>query len=83
MKELQNIISSNTTPQDLRIFLSILCDQKRNLNSTIKEMEVLVFGYIALVFKDNLLDPLDKPPNLVRSVVRMVEAVHSYFKVKR
>ncbi len=81
MNEIQNIISNNRSPQDLRVYISALCDQPRNLNSATKEMEVLIFGFIASVFKEDLFDSIDKPPNLIKSVVRLCEAVHSYFKV--
>ena len=81
MKELQNIIKANDQSYYLRIYLSSICDQKRNSNSGTKEMEVLLLGYIASIFKTNLLDPMDKPPNFIKSVVRVCEGIHAYFKV--
>lgn len=46
-------------------------------------MEVLVLGFIASVYKKNLVDPMDKPPSLLKTVVRLAEGIHAYFKVKR
>lgn len=34
---------------------------------------------LAQTYKDQLLDPLDKPPSLLKSAFRLVEILHSYF----
>jgi hypothetical protein len=39
-----------------------------------------LFGQLARVFKTQLLDPLDKPPNLIKTVVRVCEKIHSFMK---
>lgn len=31
------------------------------------------------IFKQNLLDPLDKPPSRIKTVFRIIEMLHSYF----
>jgi len=74
---------TNNSPNNLRVYFSSLKDLKRHHDAATKEVEVLIFGYIATVYKTNLLDPLDKPPNLLKSVVRLCESIHSYFKVHR
>lgn len=56
-------------------------DQKRNYDAATKEIEVLILGYIATTFKKDLLDPLDKPPNFLRSCVRLCEGIYHYFRV--
>jgi len=81
LKEIQGIILTNNSPNNLRVYFSSLKDLKRHHDAATKEVEVLIFGYIATVYKTNLLDPLDKPPNLLKSVVRLCESIHSYFKV--
>lgn len=71
---------TNNSPNNLRVYFSSLKDLKRHHDAATKEVEVLIFGYIATVYKTNLLDPLDKPPNLLKSVVRLCESIHNYFK---
>ena len=39
-----------------------------------------MFGFVSKCFKTDLKDPLDKPPSLVRSVLRIQEAVYTFFK---
>jgi len=83
MREAQKMILSNQTPQALRIYLSSLTDhhQKQTLTSGSREMVVLLLGYIVSLYKTNLLDPIDQPPDLIKTVVRISETVHGHFKV--
>jgi len=76
------VISTNNTSANLRVYLSSLRDIKRHHDAATKEIEVLILGYITTVYKKDLLDPLDKQPNLIKSVVRLCDYIHSYFKVK-
>jgi hypothetical protein len=41
---------------------------------------VLLFGHLARTYKQELLDPLDKPPNLIKTIVRVCENIHSFLK---
>ncbi len=41
---------------------------------------MLLFGHLATVYKNEMLDPLDKPPNLLKTVVRVCENIHSFLK---
>lgn len=38
-------------------------------------------GYLCSVFKDNLLDSLDKPPDLIKTIFRITEIIHTYLDV--
>lgn len=40
----------------------------------------MLFGHVAKVYKSEMLDPLDKPPNLLKTVVRVCENIHSFLK---
>lgn len=40
-----------------------------------------MIGYLAAVYRENLLDPWDKPPNIVKSSFRLCEILIAYFKV--
>jgi len=74
------LIKENHTSKHLRIYLSLLCEKHKSANTNNKELIVLLFGNIAEVYGTNLLDPIDKPPNLMKTVVRIVEEITTYLK---
>lgn len=39
-----------------------------------------MFGYVAKCFKQELKDPMDKPPSILKTVQRMNDAIYSFFK---
>lgn len=80
MRQLQAMIKDNHTTRHLRVYLSLLCEKHKSANTVNKELIVLLFGTIAEVYETNLLDPLDKPPNLIKTIVRMVEELTTYLK---
>ena len=52
---------------------------KANSNSATKEHEILVVSILAQTYKEELLDPIDKPASLLKTCFRLVEILHSYF----
>lgn len=52
---------------------------KPSTNSTTKEHEILAISILASTLKDQLLDPIDKPPSLLKTCFRLVEVLHGYF----
>jgi len=38
-------------------------------------------GFLAQIYKEKLIDPIDKPPNLAKTVNRIIETIHLYFSV--
>lgn len=61
----QTLISNNTDPTHLRMYLSQLCIQTNTLKiQRNKELQVLLLSHIARTFKTSLLDPIDKPPSI-------------------
>ena len=81
MNECHLIIDNNLNSKCLRVFLGLLCERYKGISPSNKELLVLLFGYLAKAFKAQLLDPLDKPPTLLKTIVRVVEAVHFYLRV--
>lgn len=62
--EILKIIKDNKTAESLRVFFSTLNEYKRPLNSIANEYELKVLLAIAMEFKKDMIDPLDKPPSL-------------------
>jgi hypothetical protein len=82
MNELKTLITNNNNSSSLRIFLSSLAEYKKIPTPTAQECEVSLFGYIASQYKDALIDPLDKNPGVLKTAYKLIEAIHSYFKVR-
>ena len=80
MNECKKIIENNSDQGSLRVYLSLLCEKHKNSTTSNKELQVLLFGHLAKVYKTELLDPLDKPPNLLKTIVRVCENIHSFLK---
>jgi hypothetical protein len=79
--ELKNYIVKFSTQDALRTYISCLGIYYNSCTIGAKELQVLLIGYIASVFRENLLDPIDKPPNIVKTVVRLTEIIQTYLKV--
>ena len=74
LNDIKSLISLNkTNPKALRHFISSLKIQnKSNISNSSKEAQAMIYGIIAKEFKDNLYDPIDKPPNLIKSIERLL-----------
>ena len=81
VNDLKLIIMNNISPQSLRIYLSSLTEYKKVANPNTQEVEVFLLGFIATQYKENLIDPLDKVPSLLKTCFRVIETVQAYFKV--
>jgi len=81
LNELKTIIMNNVSPRNLRTFLSSLTEYKKVASPATQEIEVHLMGFIATQFKENLIDPLDKTPSLMKTCFRIIDAIHAYFKV--
>ena len=76
-REIQNIVMENRSYKWLRLYISLLSDK---VTKTSRTEVILMFGFLAQIYQEDLLDPLDKPPNLIRTVVRICEEIYGYFK---
>ena len=80
MTQIQKLIVDYCNAETLRIYISILKGPKRTVtNSATKENEVLVIAYLCERYKTSLIDPIDKPPSLIKTAFRVVQLIHSYF----
>ena len=78
-KQLKEIISKNTTQEALRVYISSLSSYNMNSSINAKEFIVLLYGYIASVYKENLMDPLDKPSNIVKTINRILTHIRNFY----
>jgi hypothetical protein len=81
--ELKNMIVKFNTQDALRIYISCLGIYYNNCTLGAKELQVLLLGYVASVFRENLLDPLDKPSSIIKTIVRISEIIQMYLKVSK
>ncbi len=80
MRELMKLVELNVTQPALRVFLSALGESNKPVSLGGKEAQVRLLGHIVCTFKQSLLDPLDKPPNLLKTVVRVTEILQRCLK---
>lgn len=78
--ELQQIIIRYYDMESLRIYISLLSIHHKNCSIAAKECQVLLIGYIASIYKVNLMDPLDKPPNVLSTIVRLFGILNNFMK---
>ena len=75
VKELQNVIIENRTKKCLRMYISLLSDK---IMKTDRVEVVLLFGFLSKVYGLDLVDPLDKRPSLLKTVIRLCEEIYTY-----
>lgn len=80
-KELKQIIEMNVTHEALRIFLNSLSETHRVASANGKAAQIELYGIIASTFKKDMIDPIDKPPNLLKTISRLCEFMLRYLKV--
>ena len=69
--QLKEIIKNYTLPKHLRIYLnSLMTFQTNSIKS--QEIIIILFGYISNIYRSNLLDPLDKPLSLIKTINRII-----------
>jgi len=40
----------------------------------------MLFGFVAVTYNTQMLDPLDKPAKLEKTTIRIIECIQRYFK---
>jgi len=81
INECHKFIDSNITPNGLRIFISSISNvDNKVLNQTAKEGQLEILAYVITSFKEKLLDPLDNPPNLLKTMARITGLINKYLK---
>eukprot|EP00826_Nyctotherus_ovalis_P007280 TRINITY_DN11807_c0_g1_i2.p2 TRINITY_DN11807_c0_g1~~TRINITY_DN11807_c0_g1_i2.p2 ORF type:complete len:119 (+),score=28.98 TRINITY_DN11807_c0_g1_i2:92-448(+) len=81
MEELQAAISSHSSPQALRIYLKLISEGAKAVNTSGKELYVLLLGCIAKKYKSSMIDPIDSPASLEKTISRVCKIAYSYLNV--
>lgn len=80
VKEIYFLITKNQTPKNLRIWLSSLFDYKRPANNSNNEHEVLIIGFLATIYKTNLIDTNERTPHITKTILKIISLLQNYFK---
>ena len=75
LNDIKTLLALNKNNQKiLRHYISSLkINQKsQNISNIAKEAQAMIYGIISQEYKYNLYDPLDKPPNLIKTIERML-----------
>jgi len=78
--EIKKMIDKFNSAEALRIYIGSLSILNKNSTHQAKEVQALIVGYIASKYRDNLIDPLDKPGNVLKTINRMMEILKSFMK---
>lgn len=76
---LKNIINDNKNSSTLRVLLNSLMTHFEQMNSSqAKERIILLFGYIANLYRCDFKDPIDKTPSVLKTANRIVIFIRNY-----
>ena len=78
-KKLKEIITNNHSNENLRVYISCLSTYCRNATVIGMEIYALLYGFISGVYKENLMDPIDKPPNIIKTINRILSHIRQYY----
>ena len=77
--QIKEMINNNKNQESLRIFISCLSKYDPTSSIKAKEYYALLYGYISKIFQENLMDPLDKPPNIIKTINRILTHIRQYY----
>ena len=80
IKEIYNLITKNQNTKNIRVWLSSLLDYKRPANKSNNEYEILLIGFLATIYKTNLIDPIEKSPHITKTILKLINLLQNYFK---
>ena len=78
-QKLKEIINNNHTTDNLRVYISCLSTYSRNATVFGMEIYALLYGYISGVYKENLMDPIDNPPNIIKTINRILNHLKQFY----
>ena len=78
-KKLKEIITNNHSNDNLRVYISCLSTYCHNATVIGMEIFALLYGYISGVYKENLMDPIDNPPNIIKTINRILTHIRQYY----
>ena len=77
---MKQIIVENHSKEDLRTYISTLSIFYKNCTPSAKEIQVLLLGFIATIYKEHLTDPIDRNPNILSTIKRIFEIIKVFMK---
>jgi len=79
MTELQKFIDGNNSPEALHIFLNALIEQNKAMNVNERQGQIVLLGYIGVVFKQDMVEKLS---NLLKTVIKVVQTIYKNLNEK-
>lgn len=77
--DLKRNVSDNKTAKALRVYINSIVSHYTDLyDAKAKELIVILFGYIANVYRSEFRDPLDKEPSVFKTCKRVVMFIKNY-----
>ena len=79
MIQMHSLIQESPSPSNLRIFLGCLSQEKPTVSVREMEYVALTYSLLAQVYKTDLKDSYDKPPDLTKTIKRIISTILKRF----
>ena len=76
LKEAKDLIKSHNSIESLKTYVSSLAELHKSKDSSARELEVSLIGYLSQVYKENLVEEGES----LRLLVKLAEIIRSYYK---
>lgn len=78
MRELQRCIDENSSPEALHIFLNALTEQNKAIGASERQAQIVLLGFIAAIFKQEMIDCTDRQGSLLKTVIKVVQTIYKH-----
>ena len=76
LREAKDLIKSHNSIESLKIYVSSLTEHRKSKDSSAREMEVSLLGYLSQIYKENLVEE----GGSLRLLIRLAEVIQGYYK---
>ena len=76
LKEAKDLINSHNSIESLKVYISSLSEHHKSKDSSARESEVSLIGYLSQIYKENLVEE----GGSLRLLIKLAEIIHSYYK---
>ena len=80
--QIKDLIKKNHSQKDLRVYISCLSTNHENCTIGAKEIYVLIYGLLSNIYQENLMDPLDNPPNIIKTINRILNHIFKFYLIE-
>ena len=76
LREAKDLIKAHNSMESLKIYVGSLTEHRKSKDSSARELEVSLLGYLSQVYKENLVEE----GGSLRLLIRLAEVIQGYYK---